>query len=115
MIADLADLGGLDAARVVAFVTPLRRLVAAATFLIFRGGWRGSRGRFVGGEKEDGRSKQESQMSHTIHSCKTTGDDKRKQKSRPHFRTHAARSRRRMTQTALNGTKRLFYIIYLGF
>ena len=53
MIADLADLGGLDAARVVSFVAPLRRLVAAATFLIFRGGRRGSRGRFVGGEEAD--------------------------------------------------------------
>ena len=51
MIADLGGLGGLDAARVVAFVAPLRRLVAAATFLVFRCYLRGRRGRFVGGEE----------------------------------------------------------------
>ena len=54
MIADLTGLGGLDAARVVAFVAPLRRLVTAAAFLIFRSGRRGSRGRFVGGEEYAG-------------------------------------------------------------
>ena len=55
MIADLADLGGLDAARVVTIITPLLRLVATAAFLIFRRrlggrGWRG-----VGREKQHGR------------------------------------------------------------
>ena len=54
MIADLTDLGGLDAARVVAFFAPLRRLVAAATFLVFRCDLRGRRGRFVGGEEYAG-------------------------------------------------------------
>jgi len=54
MIADLTDLSGLDAARVIAFVTPLRRLVAAATFLVFRCDLRGCRGRFVGGEEYAG-------------------------------------------------------------
>ena len=52
MIADLGGLGGLDAARVVAFVAPLSRLVAAATFLVFRCGLRGNRGWFVGGEEQ---------------------------------------------------------------
>ena len=52
MIADLGGLGGLDAARVVAFVAPLRRLVAAATFLVFRRGLRGNRGRLVSGEEQ---------------------------------------------------------------
>ena len=59
MIADLGDLGGLDAARVVAFVTPLRRLVAAATFLVFRCDLRGRRGRFVGGEEYAGGKEEE--------------------------------------------------------
>lgn len=59
MIADLAGLGGLDAARVVAFVAPLRRLVAAATFLVFRCDLRGRRGRFVGGEEYAGGKEKE--------------------------------------------------------
>ena len=54
MIADLVDLGGLDTARVIAFVAPLRRLIAATTFLIFRGYLRGGGGRFVGGEEYAG-------------------------------------------------------------
>jgi hypothetical protein len=52
MIADLVDLGGLDTARVIAFVAPLRRLIAATTFLIFRGDFRGGGGWFVGGEEQ---------------------------------------------------------------
>jgi hypothetical protein len=58
MIADLADLGRLDAARVVALIAPLRRLVATATFLIFRGDLRGVSGWFVSGE-EQARGKEE--------------------------------------------------------
>ena len=80
MIADLGDLGGLDAARVVAFVTPLRRLVAAATFLIFRGGWRGSRGRFIGGEKADRGEQEDRKVSHALASYEAAAADKRKQK-----------------------------------
>lgn len=80
MIADLGDLGGLDAARVVAFVTPLRRLVAAATFLIFRGGWRGSRGRFIGGEKADRGEQEDRKVSHAHASYEAAAADKRKQK-----------------------------------
>jgi hypothetical protein len=60
MIANLTDLGRLDAARVEALLALLRRLIATATFMIFRRGRRGSRGRFVGGVKQNGRSKQES-------------------------------------------------------
>jgi len=59
MVADLVDLGGLDAARVVAFVAPLRRLVAAATFLVFRCDFRGRRGRFVGSEEYAGGKEKE--------------------------------------------------------
>ena len=66
MIADLVDLGGLDAARVVAFVAPLRRLVAAATFLVFRCGLRGRRGWFVGGEEADRGEQEEQKVSHAF-------------------------------------------------
>jgi len=59
MIADLTDLSGLDAARVVAFVAPLRRLVATATFLVFRCDLRGRRGWFVGGEEYAGGKEKE--------------------------------------------------------
>jgi len=59
MIADLASLGGLDAARVVAFIAPLRRLVAATTFLVFRCDLRGRRGRFVGGKEYAGGKEKE--------------------------------------------------------
>jgi hypothetical protein len=59
MIADLGGLGGLDAARVVAFVAPLRRLVATATFLVFRCDLRGRRGWFVGGEEYAGGKEKE--------------------------------------------------------
>jgi hypothetical protein len=59
MITDLVDLGGLDAARVVAFVAPLRRLIATATILVFRGDLRGRRGRFVGVEEYAGGKEKE--------------------------------------------------------
>ncbi len=59
MIADLADLGRLDAARVVALIAPLRRLVATATFLVFRCNLRGRRGWFVGGEEYAGGKEKE--------------------------------------------------------
>jgi hypothetical protein len=59
MIADLTDLGGLDAARVVTFFAPLRRLVATATILVFRGDLRGRRGRFVGGKEYAGGKEKE--------------------------------------------------------
>ena len=80
VIADLAGLRGFDAARVVAFFAPLRRLVAAATILIFRGDFRWGGRRSVGGEKKDGRSKQESKVSHAYSSCGSAAADKRKQK-----------------------------------
>jgi len=59
MIADLTGLGDLDAARVVALVTLLRRLVAAATFLVFRCDLRGRRDWFVGGEEYAGGKEEE--------------------------------------------------------
>jgi hypothetical protein len=59
MIADLAELSGLDAARVVAFIAPLRRLIATATFLVFRCDLRGRCGRFVSGEEYAGGKEKE--------------------------------------------------------
>jgi len=80
MIADLADLGGLDAARVVAFVAPLRRLIAATTFLIFRGYLRWGDRRSVGGEEADRGEQEERKVSHAFASYEAADDDKRKQK-----------------------------------
>lgn len=80
MIADLVDLGGLNTARVIAFVAPLRRLIAAATFLVFRCGLRGRRGWFVGGEEADRGEQEERKVSHAFASYEAADDDKRKQK-----------------------------------
>ena len=59
MIADLAGLGGLDAARVDALVGLLHCFITAATFLVFRCNLRGRRGRFVGGEEYAGGKEKE--------------------------------------------------------